>query len=66
LVQVWLIRLNRPDDGNAIIPEMACELLDVAIRVGKIYYGLHQGRLSSGREGIVAFVAKRTPEFQGK
>ena len=29
---VGLIRLNRPDDGNAIIPEMTCELLDVAIR----------------------------------
>lgn len=29
---VGLIRLNRPDDGNAIIPEMVRELLDVAIR----------------------------------
>jgi 2-(1,2-epoxy-1,2-dihydrophenyl)acetyl-CoA isomerase len=29
---IGLIRLNRPDDGNAIIPEMARELLDVAIR----------------------------------
>jgi 2-(1,2-epoxy-1,2-dihydrophenyl)acetyl-CoA isomerase len=29
---VGLIRLNRPDDGNAIIPEMAHELLDVAVR----------------------------------
>ena len=29
---VGLIRLNRPDDGNAIIPEMARELLDVAVR----------------------------------
>jgi len=29
---VGLIRLNRPDDGNAIIPEMARELLDVSIR----------------------------------
>ncbi len=29
---VGLIRLNRPDYGNAIIPEMAHELLDVAIR----------------------------------
>ena len=29
---VGLIRLNRPDDGNAIIPDMARELLDVAIR----------------------------------
>lgn len=29
---VGLIRLNRPDDGNAIILEMARELLDVAIR----------------------------------
>ena len=29
---VGIIRLNRPDDGNAIIPEMARELLDVAIR----------------------------------
>jgi 2-(1,2-epoxy-1,2-dihydrophenyl)acetyl-CoA isomerase len=29
---VGLIRLNRPDDGNAIIPEMARELLDAAIR----------------------------------
>jgi 2-(1,2-epoxy-1,2-dihydrophenyl)acetyl-CoA isomerase len=28
---VGLIRLNRPDDGNAIIPEMARELLDAAI-----------------------------------
>ncbi len=29
---VGLIRLNRPNDGNAIIPEMACELLDAANR----------------------------------
>jgi 2-(1,2-epoxy-1,2-dihydrophenyl)acetyl-CoA isomerase len=29
---VGLIRLNRPDDGNAMIPEMTRELLDVAIR----------------------------------
>ena len=29
---VGLIRLNRPDHGNAIIPEMGRELLDVAIR----------------------------------
>ena len=29
---VGLIRLNRPDDGNALIPEMARELLDAAIR----------------------------------
>jgi 2-(1,2-epoxy-1,2-dihydrophenyl)acetyl-CoA isomerase len=29
---VGIIRLNRPEDGNAIIPEMARELLDVAIR----------------------------------
>jgi len=29
---VGLIRLNRPDDGNALIPEMAWELLDAAIR----------------------------------
>jgi enoyl-CoA hydratase/carnithine racemase len=30
--RVGLIRLNRPDDGNALIPEMARELLDAAIR----------------------------------
>lgn len=29
---VGLIRLNRPDDGNAITPEMGRELLDAAIR----------------------------------
>lgn len=29
---VGLITLNRPDDGNALIPEMTQELLDVAIR----------------------------------
>jgi 2-(1,2-epoxy-1,2-dihydrophenyl)acetyl-CoA isomerase len=29
---VGIIRLNRPEDGNAIIPEMARELLDVATR----------------------------------
>ena len=29
---VALICLNRPDDGNAIIPEMTRELLDAAIR----------------------------------
>ena len=29
---VGMIRLNRPDNGNAIIPEMTRELLDVAIR----------------------------------
>jgi 2-(1,2-epoxy-1,2-dihydrophenyl)acetyl-CoA isomerase len=29
---VGLIRLNRPDNGNAIIPELARELLDVSIR----------------------------------
>jgi 2-(1,2-epoxy-1,2-dihydrophenyl)acetyl-CoA isomerase len=29
---VGLIRLNRPDHGNAIIPEMGREILDVAIR----------------------------------
>lgn len=29
---VGLIHLNRPDDGNAMIPEMTRELLDVAIR----------------------------------
>jgi len=29
---VGLIRLNRPDNGNAITPEMGRELLDVAIR----------------------------------
>lgn len=29
---VGLIRLNRPDDGNAITLEMALEMLDVAIR----------------------------------
>ena len=29
---VGLIRLNRPDYGNAIIPEMGRELLDVAVR----------------------------------
>lgn len=29
---VGLIRLNRPNDGNAIIPEMTRELLDVTIR----------------------------------
>jgi len=30
--RVGLIRLNRPNDGNALIPEMARELLDAAIR----------------------------------
>ena len=30
--RVGLIRLNRPDDGNALIPDMARELLDAAIR----------------------------------
>jgi 2-(1,2-epoxy-1,2-dihydrophenyl)acetyl-CoA isomerase len=29
---VGLIRLNRPDDGNALIPAMARELLDAAVR----------------------------------
>ena len=29
---VGLIRLNRPNEGNALIPEMACELLDAANR----------------------------------
>ncbi|MDY6990806.1 MAG: enoyl-CoA hydratase/isomerase family protein, partial [Thermodesulfobacteriota bacterium] len=29
---VGLIRLNRPNDGNALIPEMVRELLDAAIR----------------------------------
>jgi len=29
---VGLIRLNRPDHGNAIIPEMGREILDAAIR----------------------------------
>jgi 2-(1,2-epoxy-1,2-dihydrophenyl)acetyl-CoA isomerase len=29
---VGLIRLNRPDDGNALIPELANELLDAVIR----------------------------------
>jgi len=29
---VGLIRLNRPDDGNALVPEMARELLDAATR----------------------------------
>ena len=29
---VGLIRLNRPNDGNALIPEMALELLDAANR----------------------------------
>jgi len=29
---VGLIRLNRPDDGNAITLEMANEMLDVAMR----------------------------------
>jgi 2-(1,2-epoxy-1,2-dihydrophenyl)acetyl-CoA isomerase len=29
---VGLIRLNRPDDGNALIPELAKELLDAVIR----------------------------------
>jgi len=29
---VGLIRLNRPSEGNALIPEMACELLDAANR----------------------------------
>lgn len=29
---VGLIRLNRPNDGNALIPQMAQELLDAAIR----------------------------------
>ncbi len=32
---VGLIRLNRPDDGNAITLEMANELLDVAMRCGE-------------------------------
>jgi 2-(1,2-epoxy-1,2-dihydrophenyl)acetyl-CoA isomerase len=27
---VGVIRLNRPNEGNALIPEMACELLDAA------------------------------------
>jgi 2-(1,2-epoxy-1,2-dihydrophenyl)acetyl-CoA isomerase len=30
--RVGLIRLNRPDDGNALVPEMARELLDAAVR----------------------------------
>ena len=71
MVQVWLIRLNRPDDGNAIIPEMACELLDVAIRCDEdsevravVLTG--NGKMFCVGGDLKAFAAKRTPEFQGK